>query len=480
MTIMKRIPTFAFFAAIALSASTARHEIQSWPDGALSSINVEKTDTRMIVTFDINAEAFPLKANRELRITPILTNGNDTLALHTVTIAGRTRYFQHLRARDMHAPEVLLRDDLYRYTAITDYQDWMQEGSLILTGITDGCCGTPIAQISPLELTSFTYTAEATPEMPLNAEMIYVAPTRKEAVKTRSLSGKAYIDFPVNQIGIYPDYRRNPEELAAIQTTIDEIRADKDVTITSISFKGYASPEGPYANNERLAKGRTEALKTYVKALYSYPESVMHVAWEAEDWDGLKTRLAELDIPNRDAILAIIAAPALSYDEKDLRIKNRFPLQYAYLLKEIYPALRHSDYMVEFNVRNFLDVTEIAEVYATNPTKLSHEELFLLAQSYEKDTPEYREVIETAVSLFPDDPEANLNAAAAALDSGDLDKAEEYIAKAGDSPEAAYTAGVIAAKRGDYDRAIQLLKDAEGLGIAKATPIIRRISSMKK
>lgn len=477
---MKRILTLAFSAALAFSALAARHEIQSWPDGAFSAINVEKTDTRLIVTFDINADVFPLKANREVQIIPVITDGQNTLSLHTVTIAGRTRYYQHRRARDIQPPAVLIQEDTYRYSAITDYQDWMQTATLQLLGDIDGCCGAPVAQLPPMQLETFDNVIVPEPEMPLNAQMIYVAPVRKEAVKTRSLSGKAYIDFPVNQIGIYPDYRRNPEELAAIQTTIDEIRSDKDVTITSISFKGYASPEGPYDNNERLAKGRTEALKTYVKALYSYPDSVMHVDWEAEDWEGLKTRLSRSDIPDRDAINRIIIDPNLSYDEKDLKIKTDFPQQYAYLLREVYPALRHSDYMVEFTVRNYIDITEIAEVYATNPSKLSHEELFLLAQTFDDDTPEYRDVIMTAVTLFPDDPEANLNAATAALYTGDLDKAEQYIAKAGDSPEAIYTAGIIAAERKDFDRALELLKKAEQLGVAKAPYLVRKISKMKK
>lgn len=31
-----------------------------------------------------------------------------------------------------------------------------------------------------------------------------------EAVKNRAEEGRAYLDFPVNQTRIYPDYRRNP------------------------------------------------------------------------------------------------------------------------------------------------------------------------------------------------------------------------------------------------------------------------------
>ena len=90
--------------------------------------------------------------------------------------------------------------------------------------------------------------------------MVYVSPT-KEIVKTRNVSGEAFIDFPVGKSQILPDFRRNPAELAEIRRTIDEVRNDRDITITSLSFEGYASPEGPYATNERLGAVLGEALQ---------------------------------------------------------------------------------------------------------------------------------------------------------------------------------------------------------------------------
>ena len=63
--------------------------------------------------------------------------------------------------------------------------------------------------------------------------LAYIAP-QVETVKSRQLSGRAYLDFPVNKTEIYPDYRRNPAELAKIRATIDSVRADKDVNIVQI------------------------------------------------------------------------------------------------------------------------------------------------------------------------------------------------------------------------------------------------------
>ena len=73
----------------------------------------------------------------------------------------------------------------------------------------------------------------------------------------------------MNRTEIHPDYRRNPEELKKILSTIDAVKNDADSKIISISIKGYASPEGSYSNNIRLAKGRTETLKEYVRKQYA-------------------------------------------------------------------------------------------------------------------------------------------------------------------------------------------------------------------
>lgn len=155
-------------------------------------------------------------------------------------------------------------------------------------------------------------------------------------------------------------------------------------------------------------------------------------------------------------------------DGREWRLKSRFPKQYRMLLADVYPGLRHTDYTVRYTVRTYTSTDEIARVMKTAPSKLSLREMYLLAQTLQPGSPEYNEVFETAVRLYPAEPEANLNAALAALQSGDLDRASRYLDRAGDSPEAAYARGILAAKRADYDTALPLLEAAEKGGIAKA------------
>lgn len=72
----------------------------------------------------------------------------------------------------------------------------------------------------------------------------------------------------------------------------------------------------------------------------------------------------------------------------------------------------------------------------TKPQQLSLQEMFLVAQTYEPGSPEFNEVFDIAVRLFPDDETANLNAACTDLQKGDLTSAEKHLAKAGNSKEA--------------------------------------------
>lgn len=54
-------------------------------------------------------------------------------------------------------------------------------------------------------------------------------------------------------------------------------------------------------------------------------------------------------------------------------------------------------------------------------------ELFAVAGSYPKGSTEYNDVLDLTARLFPDSPEANINAAAVALTKGETAKARRYL-----------------------------------------------------
>ena len=285
--------------------------------------------------------------------------------------------------------------------------------------------------------------------------------------KERHIDKTAYIDFPVNRTELHPDYRRNPAELDSIVKTINMVKADKNLSIRSIDIHGYASPESPYSHNDYLARERAKTLKDYVRRLVALDDGLFTVSHTPENWEGLIKFLRGSELPNRDAILQVIADTSLDPDAREWKIKGDYPDDYRFMLDTWYPALRRSDYRVNYTIRPF-NVDEAKEMIRTKPQLLSLEEMFLVAQTYEPGGKEFNEVMEIAVRMYPDDPTANLNAACTRLNVGDADGAKRYLDKAGDSPQAVNARAAYAQLKGDQAEAERLYRQAADEGVAEA------------
>lgn len=456
---------------LALGACMA---LQSGAQVAVTSQNVQRADGQLSVELTLKLADIKVSSNRAAVVTPCLVAEGDTLRMPAVGLLGRNRYIQHERGHLTGVPatatvmKASAAPAAYAYSASVPFDGSMNGLEVIVLLERYGCAGcgdgAPVAQT--------VTTIEEAPVLPDMTDMLVYAQPVGHGEKTRTLSGRANVEFPVNRTELREDFRGNYPELARIRAGIDSVRFDKDVTIRRVHIKGFASPEGSYANNVRLAKGRTEALAAYVQQLYAMPDSVMSTAYEPEDWEGLREWVEASNIANREGILAIIGDTSLQPDPRDRKIKTTYPREYATLLNMVYPSLRHSDYTIRYTVRTYTDPAEILRVMKTRPQNLDLNEFYLAASALEPGTPEYNEVFETAVRIHPDDPAANLNAANNALGAGDTARAAAYLAKAGDSPEAAYARGACALMNDDLDTAEPLLRTALAAGIDKAQRLL--------
>ena len=471
---MKRIIPILICTLSALAAGAqTQHPVS---DVGISDASFMRSNDRMTVEMNVDLSGLDVKSRQAVLLTPVIVNGFDSVELYTVGIYGRQRWLHCLRDRQVMLggeDEKYFRDNeapaTLSYRVAVPYAEWMNGSQLVLTRRDYGCRTALVDhQRGPLaEYKSVSYSPE----------FHYVRPVA-EALKTYSLSGRAFIDFPVNRTELYPDYRGNRAELAKIIATIDSVRNDSDITVTSLTIKGFASPEGKYENNIRLAQGRTETLKRYVEQLYSFAPGFIKSDYEPEDWEGLREYVAGSVLPNRSGLLGIIDDTSLDPDTRDLRMKQRYPDDYRVLLEQVYPGLRHSDYSISYTVRNYSTPEEIRAVMATAPQKLTLNEMFVLAQSLEPGSDEYNDVFETAVRMFPDDETANLNAANAAMSRNDYTLAERFLRKAGDSAEAVYARGVLAALQGDYEGALSFMRQAQGLGMAAAPAMVAHLEEV--
>lgn len=442
----------------------------------IDNLSMKRSGEYMTIKMDIDLHSLSVKADRATVITPMLVSTTDSIALEAMALYGRNRYYQYIRnntplvadgkGNNYRASEAPRAID---YSVVVPYQAWMDGAYLKVERKEYGCCHKLLARES---IGIGLYK-----ELVFSPLYVYVRPL-PEKVKTRVLSGSAFIDFPVSETVIYPDYRNNRIELGKIIASIDTVKNDSDNTITALSIKGYASPESPYDNNTRLAKGRTQALKEYVQRLYHFAGDFITTDYEPEDWAGLRAYVEASDLEYRNEILAIIDSRR-EPDPKEWVLKSTYPEEYKFLLENCYPALRHSDYKIAYEIRQYDDIEEIKQIFANSPQKLSLNEFYRLAQIYEPGSDELNDVFETAVRMYPNDEIANLNAAISEMQHNDMTRAQRHLDKAGNSPEAIYARGILEAHLKQYDKALELLRQAQELGIAEAQNAIEQINQLK-
>ena len=427
----------------------------------------------MNLEIDIDLSKLDIRSTQVVVLTPAIINDADTLRLKSIGVYGRNRRIFYLRNEENKptgAKDINLTpsetSQIIHYDASVAFMDWMNGCKVDLFRTDYGCCGES-AMISRTEL------VDRFPLEPYYPELIYLRPEH-EVVKTREINGSAYVDFPVSQTVIYPDYRNNTTELAKITGTIDSVKKDSDITIKSIFIKGFASPESPYSNNTRLAQGRTEALKEYVENQYHFGEGFIKTDFEPEDWAGLERFVQASSLPHKKEILEAIHLDR-DPDTKEWIIKSKWKDDYRFLLENCYPALRHSDYTIEYEIKSYSTAEEIEPVFRTAPQNLSLEEFYILAQSYEPGSESFNDLFETAVRMYPDDPVANLNAANSAILRKDYRSALKYIEKAGNIPEATYARGALEVYMEDIEASKPYFLEANKLGITQAATVLKEL-----
>lgn len=430
----------------------------------VSNVSLSVFGDSLRVQMDMDFSALHLPSNRSLSLLPSLRMDTAIIRLPEVDVMGRRQYIQWQRKADRAAMTQVIR----RYNSTTQHLHYQtavpiaERLGLVRLYLDEDSCGCLREVLA--NRNRLLAEQDFTPAV-FVPHFVYVSP-QAETRKTRHEKGAAYVDFPVNKTGIYPAYRNNRSELAKIENTINRIKGDADVSINNITIKGYASPEGSYANNSRLAEARTRSLVDYLKKEYPLDASLFQLDYEPEDWEGLRAYVIKGSLPEKDALLGLIDS-GLEADAKERRLRTEYPEAYRTLLRDCFPALRHSDYVVAYTVRGF-DVEEARKLIWKEPQKLSLQEMYAVAQTYKTGSKEYNEVFETAVRLFPDDEAANLNAANSAMQRNELDRAENYLKRAGDSGEALIARGILAYMKNDLEKAESYFRQAQQRGVKEA------------
>lgn len=324
----------------------------------VSGVKLSRSGNFVQLSMDIDIAKQKPPRNSLVLYTPRLVGEHDSIDFPEVVIFGRSTYYYNVRGGESE----LFKPDAYKirhkggprrehYARTIAHQPWMENSRLkIIRSDGTPCDGDVMERdgVLVVDMTAFTLLPPDTTLIPHE--------NKEQEELAGSVSGQARIRFIVNRTEFVPELANNRRELRSMHNSILEVQADKRVQITKYRIKGYASPEGSWDNNVRLAQGRTERLREFMVGQWGVPQNQIEIDYEPEDWKGFREYLVAHrdEYPQADAILDIIDSD-MAPDPKLAKISSQYPAAYKRLLADCFPALRRTDYNIDYD---WIDVIE--------------------------------------------------------------------------------------------------------------------------
>ncbi len=253
------------------------------------------------------------------------------------------------------------------------------------------------------------------------------------------------------------------QDLVKILKEINDKQEER--ALQGIEVSAYASPDGSYGINEKLAERRQDVSADYVRKQMKKAkvDGDVSVRYTAEDWDGFQELVSKSNLQDKDLILRVLSMYQ-DPEEREQQIRNMSSV-YTEIASGIMPELRRARLMVNYEVIGRSD-DQILQQYQDDPTKLSVEELLYGANELVDDDATRRQWFETTTRQYPNDYRAYNNLAKMAVENGDIASAKAYLAKAkavdAKAPEANANMALISLKEGDKAAAQTYISQASG------------------
>ena len=276
---------------------------------------------------------------------------------------------------------------------------------------------------------------------------------------------EANIKFLINQATLRSSElgSTSVKDLSKILKEINDNQEER--ALNAIEVSAYASPDGRYNLNERLAEKRqnvsAEYMKKELKKLKMNAD--IDTKFTAEDWDGFQELISKSNLQDKDVILRVLSMYQ-DPEEREQQISNMSEV-YTDIKDGILPELRRARLIVKYDVIGRSDEQILAQ-YKADPSKLSVEELLYGANKLVSSEAEKTQWNNTVVKQYPSDYRALNNLAQQALANGEVEKAKSYLAEAkkvsSTASEVNTNLGLIALKSGDVTAAETYLAQGSG------------------
>lgn len=330
--------------------------------------------------------------------------------------------------------------------------------------------------------------------------------------RVRAQKQEANIKFLVNQANLRKSELKNNSVTEFVEM-LKKINADREgFNLSNVEVQAYASPEGGFKFNDKLAGKRQNVSEKYVKDQLKKTKMNANIDahYTAQDWDGFQRLVQASNLQDKDVILRVLSMYK-DPEEREQQIRN-MSAAFRELADGILPELRRSRLIINYETIGRSD-DQIQEQYNADAAKLSADELLYLAslqdtqadqekvykktaELYDKDYRAYNNLATIALSkgdkaaaasylakalaLDANSAESNANKGLMSLAAGNMAEAEAAIAKGATSETTAYAQGVLSLAKGNYAQAQQLFGDKKTNSAALAQLLAKDYNAASK
>ncbi|MDE6159839.1 MAG: hypothetical protein K2F69_07155 [Bacteroidaceae bacterium] len=230
--------------------------------------------------------------------------------------------------------------------------------------------------------------------------------------------------------------------------------------LEKLEVSAYASPDGKYSFNEKLAERRQDVSADYMKKELKKlrMNADINTRYTAEDWEGFQELIQASNLQDKQVILSVLSMYK-DPEEREQQIRNMSEV-YTDIKDGILPELRRARLIVNYEVIGRSD-EQIIEQFKQDAGQLSVEELNYGATMLMENMADKKAWNEKTTQLFPNDYRAYNNLAALAYQRGDYEEAARQLKKAknvnNSAAEANVNLALLALREGKVEDAETLL-----------------------
>lgn len=449
-------------------------------DGATTvnepNISIDGSDLRVVMIFNFSS----LNVQREESYTlypKIITDEGKTIPLDTIVIMGQKAYDRLARRKDKTTlqSEHLLVGGHHRsmlYNVTVPLSPGSTVGSIVLTA-----CKFQNINSRPTEYPEVKLCNYRLSEPLFSPTFIYAVPDHNES-KQRESTRIINISFNPGEATINPKSMLNGQELDSIKAFVKRVLQSRH-KIESIVIRASSSP-GLVDKKERNIRGmRADAIGAYLA--HSFPALSELISTDVTDdnWAAVARWLKRSSISNKDSITAIVTDRNIPESLRMTTLRRRYPEETKFMQDVIFPVLENISLNITTSLPRYSSLSEIEKVYKSHREDLSAYELCRYCERlHTMDVTKTADVTLETLRLWPDSPEACINAANVYMSRNDLNTARILLYKAGESAAAYYARGNLEAMSGDYDRAIRYFNTALQKGLPESETALKSLHSI--